>query len=146
MTDTRSIEAARGCQAEGALCAARRPRVLLVDDQAAIVTVTSRVLDYHGYNVTPFTSSREALERYIEQPDRFDVALLDRNMPDVDGPELATRLWRCRPEFPVVFMSALEGDVPFPPGTHAGPHTHLVKPYETDQLVQALDTLTRRPR
>jgi len=65
-------------------------RVLLVDDQEVIVEVTRRVLEYHGIDVAVFTSSSDALAAFQDAPEAFDVAVVDRDMPDLDGAALAT--------------------------------------------------------
>ena len=52
--------------------------------------VTRRVLEYHGIDVAAFTSSSDALAPFQDAPEAFDVAVVDRDMPDLDGAALAT--------------------------------------------------------
>ena len=115
--------------------------VLVVDDQAAIVDITRRVLEYSGFAVTPFTSSVEALRSVREQPERFDLVIADRDMPGLDGAELAREVWRLRKSLPVLFVSAMDDRIAFGTESATGPHGHLSKPYETDTLVASVRAL-----
>lgn len=117
---------------------ATRPHVLLVDDQAVIVDVTRRVLEYSGLEVTAYTSSEDALRVFLDDPGRFDIAITDRDMPGLDGSHLATHLWGLRPQLPVLFVSAMDDAVVFDAGAPVGPYRELFKPYDTSKLVQEL--------
>ncbi|MFC1592358.1 response regulator, partial [Thermodesulfobacteriota bacterium] len=56
-------------------------RVLLVDDEEVIVDMVRGMLERLGYSVTSTTSSPDALERFSEAPDSFDLVLSDQTMP-----------------------------------------------------------------
>jgi CheY-like chemotaxis protein len=60
------------------------------------------MLERLGYSLTAETESLKALRTFSEEPDRFDLALLDHGMADVTGLEIAQRMRRIRPGFPVV--------------------------------------------
>jgi DNA-binding response OmpR family regulator len=115
--------------------------VLVVDDQAAIVDITRRVLEYSGFAVTPFTSSVEALHSLRERPERFDLVIADRDMPELDGAELAREVWRVRSSLPVLFVSAMDDRIAFEPECVTGRHGQLSKPYDTDALVASVKAL-----
>lgn len=79
--------------------------VLLVDDEAPIVDVLSRVLRAHGYTVQTATCGKDAL--YALTEDVPDVVLLDINLPDLTGWEVLRRLApRDRQRIPVIVFSA----------------------------------------
>ena len=63
------------------------------------------VLEGFRYAVTAFASSREALEAFRADPDRFDVVITDQTMPGVTGLELATQMLRMRPDLPVILCT-----------------------------------------
>ena len=120
----------------------RQHHVLIVDDQPAIVDITRRVLEYGGFSVTTFTSSIEALRSLREHPNRFDLVVADRDMPEVDGPELARQVWRMSVSLPVLFVSAIEDHVTFGTEGPIGRYEQLAKPYEADALVASVRALT----
>jgi two-component system, cell cycle sensor histidine kinase and response regulator CckA len=83
----------------------QQEHILLVEDDEDTLTVTTVMLERLGYSVTAETEGLKALRTFSEEPDRFDLALLDHGMPDVTGLELAQRMGRIRPGFPVVLYT-----------------------------------------
>lgn len=105
-------------------------RVLLVEDQEAVRTVTAALLRSAGAEVESVHDSLTALTRIEESS--VDVVLSDVVLgPGMDGVELARRLGRDHPELPVVLMSGYAGRIA--PG-----HTLLRKPVTRTQLVRTL--------
>ena len=74
------------------------------DDEDAL-SATTAMLERVGYRVIPETESLKALSAFSEEPDRFDLALLDHGMADITGLELAQRMCAIRPGFPVVLYT-----------------------------------------
>ena len=66
-----------------------RDTILIVDDEAGIVSTLADYFLYNDYNVMTATSGTEAIEKAERQP---DIILLDINMPDVDGLEVCARI------------------------------------------------------
>ena len=93
----------------------RRPRVLLVDDNAVSRLVASHMLSAEGVEVIEADDGEGALTRVRERP--FDLILMDYRMPGLDGCETTRRLRRLeeslnRPRTPVVALSGEEsGDL-----------------------------------
>lgn len=71
-----------------------RDTILIVDDEADIVSTLADYFLYNDYNVMTATSGTEAIEKAERQP---DIILLDINMPDVD-------VWRCVPGYGILFV------------------------------------------
>ena len=124
--------------------AAPRHHVLLVEDEAAVRTSTTRLLENVGYRVTACASAREALER-LGAGERVDVVLTDAAMPETDGHELALRIAGRWPALPVVLMSgyaeltgAEAGAVPGAGAARTGIVGFVEKPFTLRQLVDVL--------
>ncbi len=84
---------------------AGKERVLLVDDESALIEMGARALVYLGYQVTTRTSSVEALELFRDQPDNFDLVITDYTMPNMTGGELAKNILAIRPGMPIVLCT-----------------------------------------
>jgi PAS domain S-box-containing protein len=67
-------------------------RILLVDDEEPIVRIEQQLLERLGYQVTARTSSVEALEAFIANPDSFDLIVTDMTMPNMTGIQLARKV------------------------------------------------------
>ena len=86
-------------------------RVLVVDDEEALLELTTHALDEWGYQPAGFGSARAALEAFRARPDDFDVLLTDLRMPDMPGDVLIREARSLRPLLPVILVSGYVGDV-----------------------------------
>ena len=114
--------------------AARRFRILVVDDEPTVVALVHRSLAEAGYDVLLAQSAIEALELLVMNRPLVDAVLTDVRMPEMDGGELAATLRQAHPNLPILFMSGFHGR-----STVAGPL--LVKPFTRDQLLSAVAEL-----
>jgi two-component system cell cycle sensor histidine kinase/response regulator CckA len=81
-----------------------RERVVVVDDEPLLRSITARILRANGYTVIEAESPEDALELAMDRTVKLLVT--DVMMPRINGIELATTLRNRRPELKVVFMSA----------------------------------------
>jgi CheY-like chemotaxis protein len=79
------------------------PLILCVDDDAALLAMTRKLLETAGYRVLSASSGAEALR--IASGTRIDAVVLDYTMPDMDGPEVAAALRERVPQLPIVFYT-----------------------------------------
>ncbi|TDI50672.1 MAG: response regulator [Acidobacteria bacterium] len=111
-------------------------RILVVDDQQDIRDMTALVLSGAGYRVDTVDSGESALSA-LEQ-DRFDLVLLDINMPEMDGWE-TLRLIRCDEELtglPVVMFS-VKGEIRDKiESLQEGADDFVTKPFIVDDLIK----------
>ena len=112
----------------------RGGRLLVVDDERAIVEVAQRTLEDAGYDVVSVESGREALE--IASMQRFDLILLDVNMPAPNGWEALDELLDHDPGQRVLMLS---GNALGVEARRRGAAGLLMKPYDRDSLVAAVD-------
>ncbi|MDX1387630.1 MAG: response regulator [Acidobacteriota bacterium] len=120
-------------------------RILVVDDDAAILEVTRTILTGAGYEVATASSGADALAAVRQT--RFDVALLDINMPGMDGWE-TLRILQSDSEsagLPVVMFSIKSEIRDKVHGIQEGAVGYITKPFEMEGLLagvrRVLDTL-----
>jgi CheY-like chemotaxis protein len=89
----------------------RGQRILLVDDEAALVFLSRRLLTRLGYEVTAHEDPQEALEAFRRDPAAFDALITDLTMPGMSGLDLAARVLAIRGDLPIVLMSGYVSDV-----------------------------------
>jgi DNA-binding NtrC family response regulator len=83
----------------------RQIHVLFVDDDETIVNASTSMLENLGHRVSAHNESLKALRAFSEEPDEFDLAIVDHDMPDMTGLELGQRFRRIRRGFPVMLYS-----------------------------------------
>jgi DNA-binding NtrC family response regulator len=122
--------------------AATRPRLLLVDDEPDILDFLERALR-RRYQVTRFSDPEAALAAVKIRA--FDVLITDHKMPGVTGLELIEAVATLQPDTVRVLIS---GFTDVPEIAHAVAlariHNFVLKPVDSEQLVAAIDTATRR--
>jgi len=85
--------------------------ILVVEDEPAVRTLATRILETQGYRVQAASSGAEALELWRQQAGAFDVLLTDMIMPGgISGGQLAERLRTDKPGLRVIYMSGYSGD------------------------------------
>jgi signal transduction histidine kinase/CheY-like chemotaxis protein len=123
-----------------ATLAARHPlRILLAEDNVVNQKLALRLLQQMGYRADVAGNGVEAIESIERQ--RYDVVLMDVQMPEMDGLEAARRITRrwapaARPRIVAMTANAMQGDREA--CFDAGMDDYLTKPIRVDQLVEAL--------
>jgi PAS domain S-box-containing protein len=83
----------------------RHERILVVDDEEALVRLIVEQLGDLGYVATGFTSGAAALEAFRADPRRFDAIVTDQSMPGMTGAELMREIRAQRPSIPILLVS-----------------------------------------
>jgi DNA-binding NtrC family response regulator len=78
---------------------------MVIDDEAGITDVTSRILKGKGYRVTVFNSARPAYDEFSKNHKSYDMVITDMSMPGTNGFELAKKMRVISPEKPVIICS-----------------------------------------
>jgi len=116
------------------MASGHRLRVLVVEDGGDVFNATTTMLERLGCSVKGETQSLEALRAFSEEPDRFDLAILDNVMDGLTGLELAKRFRRIRPGFPVMLYTGNVG-MPSPEEIEAAGIGRVVfKPLTAEEL------------
>ena len=112
-------------------------KILLVEDDSAIVVTLSRVLTEEGYVVTVENRGDTGLARAKDTP--FDVIITDLRLPGISGLELIRSLHAARPRLPIIMMTAHSTTETAIEATQSGAYDYLVKPFEIPELLALLD-------
>ncbi|HKU38020.1 MAG TPA: PAS domain-containing protein [Polyangiales bacterium] len=119
----------------------RSERILIVDDEATLVSVTTRILSRLGYRPTGHTDAHAALAAFRAAPETFDAVVTDLSMPAMSGFELVRQLFEVRPDIPVLMTSGYLGDDARAQADAAGIRALIPKPNTVEMLGEALDRL-----
>ena len=111
-------------------------RVLLVDDDQAMVEMLAVRLTARGHAVTPRVRAVDALE-HLERED-VDVVVTDVNMKEMTGLDLCRQVLERRPDVPVILVTAFGSMDLAIQAIRTGAYDFLPKPFEIDQLDLAI--------
>lgn len=112
-------------------------RILVVDDEWAVVDLLSRFLTKKGYKVTTACDGREAWELFQSQA--FDLVLSDVRMPTLSGLQLLEEIKRANPRIPVILISGYgEVDIVVK-ALKAGAENFMAKPLRLDALERLVE-------
>jgi PAS domain S-box-containing protein len=112
--------------------------ILLVDDEAAVLSMVREMLTDLGYQVTALTSSIEALALFRMQPHGFDLVISDQTMPTMTGAEFAGKLLALRPELPVILCTGFSEVVTREKALAIGIREYIMKPVIRGDLDRAI--------
>jgi DNA-binding response OmpR family regulator len=117
-------------------------RILIVDDEPAIVAALRERLEREGFAVLVATSGEQALAMLAEAPP--DLLLLDVGLPGIDGFELLRRLRAQGLATPVILLTARGDEIDRVVGLELGADDYVVKPFSARELAARVRALLRR--
>lgn len=123
-----------------------KPYILIVEDEAALLTLLRYNLEKEGFEVGEAVDGEEALLMVAER--RPDLVVLDWMLPTLSGIEVCRRI-RLRPEarnVPIVMLTARGEEADRVRGLNSGADDYVVKPFSPAELVARIRAVLRRLR
>ena len=80
-------------------------KVLVIDDEPAILFTLKRILEHAGYEVCTAQSGTEGIDLFRQRQWEWDVVTLDRSMPGMNGEEVAAQIRRIAPTLPLILIT-----------------------------------------
>jgi len=113
-------------------------RIMVVEDEQALMALICEVLKRLGYEPAGFADSAAALAEFETRPEQFDALITDEVMPRLAGTELAAALRRHRSDLPIVLVSGYIGPIMSERAAAAGIREILKKPVQARELAASL--------
>jgi len=110
--------------------------VMIVDDQEEQANTLKLILEREGYIVEVAYNGKKALEHAENFP--FDAAILDINLPDIDGTGLIEKLRACNKEIVIIMLTGFPSQHNTMEAINRGAHGYLVKPASKERLLSML--------
>jgi two-component system, OmpR family, phosphate regulon response regulator PhoB len=144
--DNRAAQEARNAPPRTTSAAVAPPRILVVEDEAALSLLLSYNLEAEGFVVERVERGDEAELRLVESPP--DLVILDWMLPGVSGLEICRRM-RARDatrSLPVIMLTARGDESERVRGLSIGADDYIVKPFSVPELMARVRALLRRAR
>ncbi|MBX0289513.1 DNA-binding response regulator [Hymenobacter sediminis] len=117
-------------------------KILLVEDEPKLASFVKKGFENEGYEIEVAYDGR--MGQSLAQQQRYDLAILDVNLPYVNGFELCRLIRAQDAHVPVLLLTALDSLDDKVTGFEAGADDYLVKPFEFKELLLRARVLTRR--
>ncbi len=121
-------------------------KILLVDDSKTMRSIQKKILAMMDPGVTFAEAGDgiEALAALAAAPEPFDVALVDWNMPNMDGLTLVTRIRSTNKKLPLIMVTTEAEKTRVVDAIKAGVNNYVIKPFTPDALTDKLKTTLAR--
>ena len=113
--------------------------ILVVDDEEAVLDVTSTMLECAGFKVLKAMDGREGVAVFSQHKERIALVLLDTTMPNMDGEEAFRELTRIEPKIKVILSSGYSEQEATSHFIGQGLAGFIQKPYSLNQLIDKLN-------
>jgi PAS domain S-box-containing protein len=124
----------------------RGRKVLLVDDDDAILSIGSNLLARLGFSPVVYSRPTDALGAYLGDPSGFSLVISDLTMPGMNGIELTSQILAVRPDIPVILTSGYLNADAQKRARESGVRCLINKPFDVRELVaQVRIVLGERP-
>lgn len=117
------------------------PKVLIIEDEAEIVSFLKPELTYEGYEVDSAGDGREGFEKI--QNNDYDIVLLDIMLPGLNGIEVCRRVRRFS-NVPIIMLTARDQIADKVTGLDTGANDYLTKPFSIEELLARMRCVLRR--
>jgi DNA-binding response OmpR family regulator len=117
-------------------------RILLVEDDQRLSRLLARRLAEEGYEAETASTGPDGLHRSVSEG--FDLLILDRMLPGMDGVSLAGELRASGVEVPILMLTARDTVDDRVSGLRGGADDYLVKPFAFEELLARIEALARR--
>lgn len=117
-------------------------RILVIEDEPAIVRTLERGLGAYGYTVISAGNGEDGLRLAADEP--VDVVLLDIALPGQDGHQILARLRALRQDIPILMLTARDDVQNKVSALEAGADDYLTKPFVLEELIARIRAMTRR--
>jgi DNA-binding NtrC family response regulator len=110
--------------------------ILVVDDDTELRKVLSSILSEEGYSVETVENGEQAIR--VSEKKRFDLALIDIKLPDMEGTELLQRLKAKQPHIVMIIVTGFPTIENAMGAVNKGADGYILKPFEIGKLLQAV--------
>lgn len=118
-------------------------KILLIEDEADTAEYVIGGLTKEGHVVDHAADGRDGL--FLAAGETFDLMIVDRRLPGLDGLGIVTTIRRAGVRTPVLFLTTMSGVDDRVEGLEAGGDDYLVKPFAFSELLARIHALARRP-
>ncbi len=120
-----------------------RPILIIEDDHCLREALAEQLADAGAFHVTQAATVGEATQLLEANDSRFDLIIMDVDLPDGDGRDFCVRLRRNGSKMPIIMLTGLTSDADIVRGLEAGANDYVSKPFRTNELIARINAQLR---
>ncbi len=114
-----------------------KKHILVIDDDKSILRTFTRILQKNGYEIDVAETGKEGLEKSKTQ--RFDLALIDIRLPDMEGTDLLIKMQKTMPDAVKIMITGFPSLETGVKALDEGADAYLVKPVKPEELIALIE-------
>lgn len=118
-------------------------KILIVEDDAAILDGLTFCLKKEGFDVAPAEFAKKGFKIALEE--ELDLLILDINLPDINGLKLY-RMIKEKKDIPTIFLTANDSELSVVEALDSGADDYITKPFKTRELISRVHSVLRRSK
>ncbi len=117
-------------------------KILLIEDEIPLANALKDFLENNNYQCVHSINGNEGLQKGLTQA--YDLIVLDRMLPDLNGLEICKKLRKNKIKIPIIFLTAKSLQTDCIEGLNAGADDYLSKPFSPAELLARISAVLRR--
>lgn len=118
--------------------------VLMIEDNESVSEMMSMFFETEGYEATFKEDGAEGFEAYKNEPTKWDIVILDLNLPSMDGMQICRNIRKISKETPIIMLTARDSESDQVIGLEIGADDYVTKPFSPITLLARMKALHRR--
>lgn len=119
-------------------------KILFVEDQEDFGNVVKQYLEISEFEVTWCTNGLKAFKTFTSDANKFDLLIIDIQLPGMNGFELAENITKENDDIPFLFLTARNGKKDRLHGLKIGADDYITKPFDIDELILRIKNIIKR--
>ena len=119
-------------------------KILMVEDNKSVCEMMSMFFEKENWDATYAYDGEEALEKFKEDPESWDMITLDLNLPKMDGMQVNAEIRKISTTVPIIILTARDSESDQVLGLEMGADDYVVKPFSPITLIARIKALYRR--
>lgn len=121
-------------------------KILMVEDNQSVCEMMGMFFKKEKWQVDFAYDGEAAVQKFQENPDQWDLILLDLNLPKKDGMQVAAEVRRISPVVPIIMLTARDSEIDQVLGLEMGADDYVTKPFSPLTLIARIKALHRRTK
>ncbi len=121
-----------------------KPKLLFIEDESDLGNVVKQYLEITGFEVIWCTNGKDAFLAFTNNNGKFDLLIIDIQLPDISGFDFAKQIQQFSPETSFLFLTARNEKEDRLLGLKIGADDYISKPFDIEELILRIKNILRR--